>query len=78
MENKKLQVWWIRNGVTEKHRVLTVEDAIKLIKQFIKEDLEDKKFVWNAGGLEEFEDGEWTEWYNDDGEDIMEVIDNQK
>lgn len=28
----------------------------------------------NAQGLEVFEDGEWVEWYNDDGEDIGVVM----
>lgn len=29
----------------------------------------------NAGGLETFEDGDWTEWYNEDGDDFREVMD---
>lgn len=28
----------------------------------------------NAQGLEVFEDGEWVEWWNDDGEDISDVV----
>lgn len=28
----------------------------------------------NVGGLEVFEDGEWCEWYDDDGDDIGTVM----
>lgn len=28
----------------------------------------------NAQGLEVLEDGEWSEWYNDDGQDICELV----
>ncbi len=31
-----------------------------------------KPDYFNAQGLEVFEDDEWIEWYNDDGEDIHE------
>jgi hypothetical protein len=29
----------------------------------------------NVSGLEVFEDGEWCDWYSDDGEDISEYMD---
>ncbi len=28
----------------------------------------------NAAGLEVFEDNEWCEWHNEDGDDIDEII----
>ena len=37
-------------------------------------DLKNDGIVWNAYGLEEFEDNDWQEYLNDNGENITEII----
>lgn len=78
-----LRVWWIPqapmkpfhvpvDGVIEAKKILDVlarYDAFQF-ENNIKPD------YCNAGGLEVFEDGEWCEWYSEDGYCIDE-IDNE-
>ena len=71
---KKLRAWWNRNSTQITKDVKTVEEAIKWINEQAELDLKDNNIIWNAGGLEEFEDGEWSEYYNEDGLDIKEII----
>ena len=74
-----LRLWWIPQvpGKPFYHNVKNPEEA-----RLILDTLGD--YDWfleahghrvdysNAGGLEVFEDGEWVEWYDDDGNDIDE------
>ena len=47
------------------------EEAYRLIKELIQEQLQDPEIFANAFGLEELEEGEYFEWYSEiDGEDI--------
>ena len=47
------------------------EEAYRLIKELIQEQLQDSEIFANAFGLEELEEGEYFEWYSYiDGEDI--------
>lgn len=73
-ENKKLRVWWNSNGDTEYFKVEDINDAIRTIKEKTDTDLRNDDIVWNAYGLEVFEDNDWQEYSNDDGEDIAEII----
>ncbi len=76
-KEKDLRVWHIPQvpGKPFHVSVSSPEEAIKILdvlanydafqfKQHIKPDYS------NAAGLEVFEAGEWSEWYNEDGEDI--------
>jgi len=78
--SKELRVWWIVNVPNKPIFTLVknVEEAKVIIKREIKRQLKDSSISSNVFGLEEFEDGEWREYYNDDSEDIMEMIDNGK
>lgn len=73
-----LRVWLNRNGQSEYITVGSQAEAKTIIRKAIKKDLKDYSISFNAFGLERFEDKEWGEWYSRDGEDIMEVIDNEE
>jgi len=52
--------------------VSTPEDAIRIINYMAEDQLKEERITSNVFGLEVFEDGEWTDWYNELGEDIDE------
>lgn len=73
----KLRVWWNRNGKQTTYKANDVEDAKRIINILSNNDLNNPLVTWNAGGLEVFEDGEWCEWYSEEGLDIKEIMDNE-
>lgn len=76
----QLRVYHIANGeYAHQQEVQTPEEAMKLIDKWSEEDLHNPRIEYNCFGLEEYSekaiDGEhWTEWYNENGDDIMEVM----
>ncbi len=80
-----LRVWHIPQ-VPGKPFHVTVATSIEAIKVLgILADYDTFQFknrikpdYCNAAGLEVYEDGEWLEWYNDNGEDIDEVADQMR
>ena len=75
----RLRVWWWRDWVdgrktTDYHEVSSVNEAIEKIKQLTKEDLKNEDVIANAYGLEIFEDGEWSEYYDEEGRNIDEIM----
>ncbi len=78
-----LRAWAIRNPPAEPtcEIVQTPEEAINILSAAIATDLKDESVWSNAFGLEKYEDvgneggPEWCEWYNDEGQDIMEIMD---
>lgn len=72
-----LRVWWIPQ-VPMKPFIVPVEtvgEARKLLDALAKYDAFQfenlvKPDYSNAGGLSVFEDGEWTDWYDEEGNDI--------
>lgn len=84
-EKNKLRVWHIPQIPGEAFRVSveSPEEAAKVLEilaQYDNFQFEQnvKPDYSNAAGLEVFEDGEWCEWYSEDGEDIDEYADNLK
>ena len=67
-----LRVWWISNvpGPAEFFVVESREKAQEALGMLAQKDMRDPTVESNAGGLEVFEDGDWTEWYDEDGNDI--------
>lgn len=74
---KELRVWWVPQmpmkafhvpvrDIREAHLIL---DALARYDTFQFEN-NIKPDYCNAGGLEEFEGGEWLEWEDEDGNDI--------
>jgi hypothetical protein len=69
------RVWYVINPPA-KPTYIYVKDpqtALALIKNEIARQLKDNTIFANAFGLEVFEDGAWSEWYDDNGFDIMEL-----
>lgn len=80
------RVWWIPQigaGCPVFHvSVESPEQAMLLMKALADYDLFQfrnriKPDYSNAGGFDVFEDGEWSTWYDDDGRDIDELM-NEK
>ena len=75
-----MRVWWSRDGgedSMEYHPVTSPEQAMRVIRRLTRRDLR-LPVVWNAGGLELFEDdGQWHEWRNDHDRDVWELADLQ-
>lgn len=72
------RVWHIQNPPREPdhHEVETPKEGALLINKLAEQDLK-KKFVdCNAFGLEVCIDGEWEEFYNEEGNDIMVLADS--
>lgn len=72
-----LRVWWIPQVPGKPFRVdvASVDQAKLLLTTLARYDLFQlehniKPDYCNAGGLEMFEDGEWVEWYDANGDDI--------
>lgn len=71
-----LRVWWVQNPPRkgERYPVKDVEEAIAKLDELAQRDLAlGDAVVCNAGGLEVFEDGEWSEYYNESGDDIGDI-----
>lgn len=79
-----LKIWWIPQVPMKAFtfRVPDLRTAQQMLDVLAQYDL----FQWrndvkpdysNAGGLQVFEDGEWTDWYSEDGDDFDEVINLQ-
>ncbi len=71
-EEGNLRVWWIRNppNPAEFHLTDSPEEARQIIDRLAAVDLRNPQVISNACGLEVFEDSEWTEWYDEHGDDI--------
>ena len=69
-----LRVWWSNNFGQRHFKVDSVEQAKKLINELGNIELKDNSISWNASGLEELENGEWVEYYNEDGLDIKDIM----
>lgn len=79
----ELRVWHIPQAPMGAfhYPVASVQEAILLLNCLAQYDLfqfehDVKPDYSNAQGLEVFEDGEWIEYYDEDGNDIIEFINN--
>jgi len=80
-----LKVWWIPQvpGKAFEVPVLTLYDAGLLMDTLAQYDLFQfenniKPDYSNAGGVMVFEDGEWCDWWSEDGDDFDTWWDNEK
>ncbi|WP_143253748.1 hypothetical protein [Alkanindiges hydrocarboniclasticus] len=77
-----LRVWWIPQFPMDEPfyvAVNTVEEGRLIMDTLAKYDIFQfenriKPDYSNAGGLEEFEDGEWHEWQNEEGDTIDDLL----
>lgn len=78
-KNDALRVWWIPQIPSNKQFIVPVDtpaEAKKILDTLARYDLYQyenniKPDYCNAGGLSVFDDGEWTDWYDEEsGESI--------
>ena len=81
MKAGDLKVWWIPQipGQPFMVPVENIREAALLLRALADYDIFQfekriKPDYCNAGGLVVFEDGEWVDWYNEDGDDIDTVM----
>ena len=82
-KNGTLRVYHIQNGnMAHQLEVETPMQAIAHIELWADEDLKNPNIEFNAFGLEVFNEEDldndnagWSEWYNSNGEDIAEIMD---
>jgi len=74
----ELRVWNVINPPNKPayYPVSTPQEAYKKIVELSAVQLMNPNVFSNAFGLEVFEDGEWSEWYNEYGEDVSEAFEN--
>ena len=76
-DDKKLKVCWSSSVPIENletYEVANIDDAIKKYQELTNRDLADNSVTDNVGGCEIFENGEWCEFYDGDGNDIDAII----
>jgi hypothetical protein len=74
-KNGDLLAWWVslrvNESLTTKTKLVnTPEEAIIQFNKWASPELEDDGVTMNTCGLVEWDGTEWSEWYNDDGEDV--------
>ena len=73
-----LRVWWVSNPPHkgERYPVASVDEAIQKLDELAERDLALGDLVFaNASGLEyQDEDGDWVEYYDEEGRDIDQII----
>lgn len=72
-----LRVWAIRNPPAHPtfYRASNLEVAKHVLEALVASDLNMPWVQANVFGLEIFQDGEWSEWENAEGQDICAVLD---
>ncbi len=75
---EKLRVWYKSNLAEYNYSVANLDAAKLKINTLAECDLKNRNIEWNVMGLEVFEDGEWSEWYNEDGQGIDDIIDGDE
>ena len=75
-----LEVWYVGSKSKRRIPVESIDEDIPYINKWTKTDLEDDSIVFNSMGLEIYDnDGQdglmWQEYYNEDGQDIEEIMD---
>jgi hypothetical protein len=70
----KYRVWNVVNppSTPDFYPVESPREGYELIEKLASMQLRSSLVVSNAFGFEVFEDGEWGEWYSEDGENIDE------
>jgi len=75
-DSKKLRVWWNSGGSAVIYYIDKIEDAQIIIDVLSIREVNDDSIDFNAYGVEILEDGEWSEWCNDEGFDYDEYIES--
>lgn len=77
---EKLRVWNVVNppGKPYLFPVESPEEGARTIKRLAAQQLRDPNVYSNAFGLLVLEDGEWTEWYDEEGRDVDEAFGEER
>jgi hypothetical protein len=69
------RVWSITNppNVVTYHDVASPEEGIRLIEKLANGQLRRAPILCNVFGLEVCEDGEWSEWHDEEGRSVGEL-----
>jgi len=76
---QKLRVWNIVNPPASPsfYPVFSIAQARSLINSLADAQLCDRKVICNAFGLETLENGQWTEWHDDSGNSIDDLLETE-
>jgi hypothetical protein len=71
-KNGDLRVWHIQNPPTKPtwYDVSSPEEGARKVEELAQVDLANPRIWGNAIGLSVYEDGDWVDWFDDDGDDI--------
>ena len=74
-----LKVYHIQNGIEHLYPIKDIDHAKRLISDLIESDLNNPNVEFNAFGVVEWDEEEqdYGEWYDEDGRDIMEILDDE-
>lgn len=79
-KNGDLRVWWVpqvpmKSFTVEVKSVVEAKLILNTLAEYDLFQLENnvKPDYSNAGGLSVYENGEWVDWYNEEGDDIDQV-----
>ena len=66
------RVWNVVNPPSRPYHVVVpdVLTGARIIKRMADRQLRNRNIWGNAFGLEVYRDGDWEEWYDDEGEDV--------
>ena len=80
MITTRYRVWVIINPPSspEFRSVDSPEEGARLIYRVAIQQLQDDRIWGNAFGLEEYRGSEWSEWENDEYEDVRELSDHME
>ena len=68
---EKLRICYNENNMIFTQEINSIEEGKQFIKNKTKEDLKNDE---NIFGIEQFLNNIWSEWRNDIGQDIMDII----
>lgn len=74
-----LKVYHIQNGIEHLYPIKDIDHAKRLISDLVESDLNNPNVEFNAFGVVEWDEEEqdYGEWYDEDGRDIMEILDDE-
>ena len=75
----ELKVYHIQNGIEHLYPIQNIEQAKRLITELAQSDLFNEAIEFNAFGVLEWdsEEQDYFEYYDEDGRDIMEILDDE-
>lgn len=77
-ETKKMRVWWNSDGNNTYYYIDEIDEAKIILDVLSLREVNDESIVFNASGVEVLEDGEWSEWYSEDGLDASEYFESEE